>query len=127
MLGIRCDVRGDEMTAIMPFEQQIVGNVFLPAIHGGAIGAFLEICGVAQVYLSSDVERPPKAINVTVDYLRSAGPKTLYARAHIHRMGRRIANVRIEAWQERRDKPVAAMTAHFLLKEAAPAQGAPNT
>ena len=114
-LGIECEVRGDEMTAILPFKQENIGNTFLPALHGGAIGAFLEITAMAQVFLSSQVAKPPRPIDLTVDYLRSAGPKTLYGRAKIERMGRRMVNVKAEAWQDQRAKAVSVLHAHFLI------------
>ncbi len=41
-LGIEFDRRGDELTAIMPFDDKLIGNPMLPAIHGGAIAGFLE-------------------------------------------------------------------------------------
>ena len=34
-LGVEFDRRGDELTAIMPFERKLIGNPLLPAIHGG--------------------------------------------------------------------------------------------
>ena len=115
-MGITCDVRGDEMTASLPYKPELIGNTFLPALHGGGIGAFLEITAMAQVFLSSQTPKPPRPIDLTVDYLRSAGPKTLYGRAHIQRMGRRMINVRAEAWQDERSKAVAALHAHFLVE-----------
>ncbi|MEP5152507.1 MAG: PaaI family thioesterase, partial [Planktotalea sp.] len=32
-LGIKFDRRGDELTAILPFDPKLIGNPFLPAIH----------------------------------------------------------------------------------------------
>ena len=40
-LGVRFDRRGDELTAVMPFDDRLIGNPLLPALHGGAIAAFL--------------------------------------------------------------------------------------
>lgn len=114
-LGIRCDVLGDEMTATLPFSETLIGNAAIRAIHGGAIGSFLELTAMAQVYLLTDLDTPPKTINLTVDYLRSARAEDLYARAHVTKLGRRVANVRCEAWQSERGKPVASLHAHFLV------------
>jgi acyl-coenzyme A thioesterase PaaI-like protein len=38
-----------------------------------------------------------------------------FARAIITKHGRRVANVRAEAWQDDPARPVAAAHAHFLL------------
>jgi acyl-coenzyme A thioesterase PaaI-like protein len=39
-----------------------------------------------------------------------------FARAHVTKLGRRIANVRVEAWQATPNDPIAALHGHFLLK-----------
>lgn len=114
-LGMRCDIKGDEMTAILPYQDKLIGSVALQALHGGAIGSFLELCAMSQVFLNTELERPPRTINLTIDYLRSAKAEDLYARARITKLGRRIANVSCEAWQADRDKPVATLHAHFLV------------
>ena len=114
-LGVRAELAGDEMTAVLPFSQHLIGNPSLPAIHGGVIGAFMEMTAVAQLSLSQGLVRQPRTIDVTVEYLRSGRPRTVFARAMIKRAGRRIANVHVEAWQETRAAPIAALHGHFLL------------
>ncbi|MEM9124076.1 MAG: hypothetical protein AAGB03_12235, partial [Pseudomonadota bacterium] len=42
-LGLVAELKGREMTITLPFKHDIVGNPRLPAIHGGVIGAFLEV------------------------------------------------------------------------------------
>jgi len=65
----------------------------------------------------TDLARPPRPINLTIDYLRQGHAKDLYARAYITKMGRRMASVRAEAWQEEKAKPVTALMAHFMVGE----------
>lgn len=115
-LGMRVELAGDEMTTVLPYAQHLVGNPMLPALHGGVIGAFLEMTALAQLALAQPGQRVPKTIDVTIEYLRSAGPKDTYARAILRKVGRRVANVQVEAWQDSRAKPVAGMTGHFLLR-----------
>ena len=117
-LGLRVEVAGDEMTAILPFAEHIIGNPVLPAIHGGVLGALMEITALTQLSIAdvgSGLVRQPKPIDVTIEYLRSARPLTTYARASVRKLGRRIANVHVEAWQEQRASPVAALRGHFLV------------
>jgi uncharacterized protein (TIGR00369 family) len=116
-LGVRVELAGDEMTAVLPFADHLVGNPTLPALHGGVIGAFLEMTALAQLALLERRPRLPKAIGVTIEYLRSGRPVTTYARARVKRVGRRVANVEVEAWQDSRSSPIAALHAHFLLAE----------
>jgi uncharacterized protein (TIGR00369 family) len=114
-LGLRIETAGDEMTAILPFGQHIIGNPILPAIHGGVLGAFMELTAVAQLLLKEGQARQPRVIDVTIEYLRSGRPLTTYARADIKKVGRRIANVHVEAWQSERAQPIAALRGHFLV------------
>ena len=112
-LDLRAELAGDEMTVILPFSQHLVGNVQLPAIHGGVLGALLEITALAQLSLTQGLARQPRPIDVTVEYLRSGRPLDTYARATIKRLGRRVANVQVEAWQEERARPIASLHGHF--------------
>jgi len=115
-IGMRCEVMGDEMTAIMPFQDKLIGNIAIKALHGGAIGAFLELTAMAQVFLVAEhLTRPPRPINMTIDYLRQGHAKDTYARATITKMGRRMCSVRAEAWQDERSKPVTTLLAHFMV------------
>jgi uncharacterized protein (TIGR00369 family) len=114
-LGIQVDQKGNEITTIMPFKQSLVGNVNLPALHGGVIGAFLEMTAVIQLLFDTSCERLPKTIDVSIDYLRSGRPQPTFGRAIVTRHGRRVANVRSEIWQEERSKPIGLSHGHFLL------------
>ena len=115
-MGLRCEVMGDEMTMIMPFQDKLIGNIMIKAIHGGAIGAFLELTAQAQVFLVVDyLPHPPRPINLTIDYLRQGHAKDTYARATITKMGRRMCSVQAEAWQDEKTKPVTTLMAHFMV------------
>ena len=115
-LGMRCEVFGDEMTAVLPFQEKLIGNSAIQALHGGAIGAFLEMTAMAQLYLVGDLAQPPRAIDLTIDYLRSGRADTLFARASVRKLGSRMSSVHAEAWQSDRDKPVATLRAQFLVE-----------
>ena len=117
-LGVRFDDHGDELTAILPYANALVGNPLIPALHGGAIGAFMEITASAGLLAAADLAGLPKPIDVAIDYLRPGRPSDVYARASITRQGSRVANVRVEAWQERRAAPIATLHGHFLIKPA---------
>lgn len=114
-LGMEVDRKGSEITTILPFKEELVGNTNLPAIHGGVIGAFLELTSVIQLVYDTSCEKLPKTVDISIDYLRSGRPIPLYGRAIVTRQGRRVANVRTEVWQEEKARPVAASHGHFLL------------
>jgi acyl-coenzyme A thioesterase PaaI-like protein len=132
-LGIKFDRRGDELTAILPYQEMLIGNPTLPALHGGATAAFLETAALIELSWSilweemeqgrldpaaitpETMPRLPKTIDFTVDYLRAGLPRDAYARARVNRSGRRYASVHVEAWQDNRARPFAQATAHFLM------------
>jgi uncharacterized protein (TIGR00369 family) len=114
-LGMQAELAGDEMTAILPFEDKLIGNVKWQALHGGVLGAFMELTALAQLAVSEDMPRLAKPVDVTIEYLKAGRPRITYARADLRKVGRRIANVHVEAWQDQRDAPVAALRGHFLL------------
>jgi len=118
-LGLRTQMEADEMTVIMPFQDKLIGNPLLPALHGGSTAAMLELTAVARVALSFPRLRLPKPINVSVAYLRSGRPRDVHAQARIGKAGRRVAHVTVEAWQEDRANPIATLSAHFLIAEDA--------
>ena len=136
-LGIQFDRRGDELTAVLPYHDSLIGNPMLPALHGGATAGFLEIAAMIELSWSSlwdGVEaqgalpegplRLPKTIDFTIDYLRPGLPRDAYARARVNRFGRRYASVHVEAWQDNRARLFAQATGHFLMPPAAePAAG----
>lgn len=117
-LGLAIEHKGNEFTMTLPFARKLIGNPLLPALHGGVIGAFLEMTALLQLIDDSTSVSLPKTIDVTIDYLRSGRPVDTFARAIVSRLGRRVANVRAEAWQEERDKPIAALHGHFLVTPA---------
>lgn len=134
-MGLQFDRRGDELTATLPFREELIGNPILPALHGGATAGFLEATAIIELAwtgLWEDIEqnrvdpqsltpetmpRLPKTIDFTVDYLRSGLPRDAYARARVNRSGRRYASVHVEAWQDNRSRLFAQATGHFLMPE----------
>ena len=116
-LGLTSEQDGDDLIVTMPFADRLIGNPMLPALHGGATAALLELTAVAQAALSYPRLRLPRPINVTVAYLRSGRPVDVRARARISKAGRRVAHVLAEAWQEDEAQPIASLTAHFLVAE----------
>lgn len=134
-LGIQFDRRGDELTAVMAFDEKLIGNPSLPALHGGATAGFLEAAALIELAwvglwqsvedgvitlddLSGSTALPmPKTIDFTVDYLRPGLPRDAYARARVNRSGRRYASVHVEGWQDNRSRLFAQATGHFLVPD----------
>lgn len=125
-LGVSIERTGDGFDCVLPFRQELIGNPRLPALHGGVLGAFLELTAILRLIDDGRLERVPKPINFSVDYLRSAGPVTTRARAAIFKLGRRIAVVHVIAWQDSPDRPVVSGVGKFLLSGTAAARQGPE-
>ncbi|MEO0412144.1 MAG: PaaI family thioesterase [Pseudomonadota bacterium] len=121
-LGLRICKDVDGALAVeMPYKEALIGSPRPPRIHGGTIGALLEFAGTIAVARAArdDTDQAlgtlPKPIGITIEYMRGGAPEDIMASAQVLRLGRRIANVRATAWQERKDKPNATATMHFLM------------
>lgn len=104
-----------ELLTRMHYDPKLIGNIMLPALHGGTIGALLEAAAIFQVLWEIETIAVPKIITITVDYLRSGRPVDTLARAVLTKQGRRVVNVAVEAWQDDRSRPIASANAHFLV------------
>lgn len=116
-LGVKPFFMGEEFTLILPYQLSNIGNPALPALHGGGVGGFMEVCAIAQLIMANADADYPKPIGINIDYLRRGKPVETYARAQIFKQGSRVANVRVRAWQESFDKPIATLHGHFLMAQ----------
>lgn len=114
-LGIYPLIMGDELTLVLPFAPHIIGNPMLKALHGGAVGAFLETTAIVQLGLTGGKCSLPKPIGINIDYLRRGKAQDTYARAVIARQGSRVANVRVNAWQDNVADPITILHGNFLI------------
>lgn len=86
--------------------------------HGGATAGLLENAGYAalRTALLADGRDPQlKPINITVQYLAAGKSQASFAVGRITRLGRRNANVAVEAWQNDRSRPIATAVMNILM------------
>lgn len=114
-VGLEAYVDGGGLVTVLRFRPSNVGNTQIPAVHGGVVGALLEHAAILHLLAETDVKVVPKIINLSVDFLRPCLAADTFARGAVIKQGRRVANVRVQAWQEAADRPVAAGHAHFLV------------
>lgn len=105
-------------TVIMPFSKRIIGNIYLPAIHGGLIGAFLETAAIYRMRQDMDVANLPRPIGLTINYLRSGRAVDSYASVSIVKHGRRIVAFEAKAWQDDPARPIASAYGHFMVRQS---------
>ena len=117
-MGISAVVVAGELLGRLQFAGHLIGNPMLPALHGGVIGALLESTAIFQLMWETEAILLPRTITLTVDYLRSGRAVDTFARGVLTRQGRRVACVRVDAWQDDRSRPIAVASAHFLIESA---------
>lgn len=118
-MGFRYQATEEGVMLVMPFRPEIIGAP--GRLHGGSIAALLEFAGlVATVDEATRTygmpESLPRPINVTVEYLREGQPdEDTFAIAKVTRLGRRVANIRAEAWQSSRDRLIATADMNMVM------------
>ena len=117
-IGLQCGESNGHPLFALPYKRENIGNIFLPALHGGMLGGFIESCAVLFLYHQAGLAELPKMIDFSLDYLRSGKPETTYARCSLTRQGSRIANVAVEAWQSDSAKPIVVARCHFQMPAA---------
>lgn len=120
LLGLSAGMHGDELITTMKYGDHLIGNPALPALHGGTLGALLESAAIFELLWRAETIVLPKTITITIDFLKSAGAADTHARGVITRQGKRVSNVRVEAWQGDRSKPVASAHAIFMVMRGYP-------
>lgn len=107
-------LRREGTALVMPFQYLLIGAP--GRLHGGTVAGLMEMA--ANIAVRDALGGEPallKPINVTVDYLREGAPEDTFAEAFIQRIGRRVANVRVEAWQSDRARLIAAARTNILI------------
>ena len=104
----------------MPFQEHLIGNPFLPALHGGVVAGFAETAATLHLILHLKGAKFPKSIDFSIDYLRSGRPQETFASSEIIRVGSRVALVQTRCWQKRPEEPIVVTRAHFLLTDPDP-------
>ncbi|TRD10557.1 PaaI family thioesterase [Erythrobacter insulae] len=116
-LGIRGhDIENGVPVLTVEFGPSVEGR---PAhYHGGAIAGLLENAGYAVLrarLIEEGREAKLKPVNITVQYLSAGKTQPSFAKGRITRLGRRNANITVEAWQDNRDRPIATAIMNILM------------
>ncbi|MGZ8997418.1 MAG: PaaI family thioesterase [Allosphingosinicella sp.] len=107
-----------ELQFVMPFGDVVLGRPGY--LHGGAIAGLLEFAAIGAIFeaIGSSEGVGVKPINVTVNYMRGGTNHDTFAAAIVTRLGSRVANVEAHAWQQDRDKPIAAAQMNVMIRRS---------
>lgn len=89
-----------EATFVLPARPVLVGNPLIPALHGGAVAAFLETACAIVLARHLGLAQPPEQISINLQFLISGKLADVVTMPVIKRIGRRIAVLHAEAWQD---------------------------
>ena len=115
LIGLTCIPLGDSLIFKLPPNEDNLGNPSLPAIHGGVIAGFMEMSASLHALLTMDIDKVPKVVNFAIDYLRPGRHQETFAECRVVRQGKKMANVSILAWQDKRETPIATARVHLLM------------
>lgn len=117
-LGIRVAPGGPVPLFRLPYQDKLIGNPDLPALHGGVIAGFAETAALLHLVQALKGAKLPKGIDFSIDYLRAGRPRETFAECELVRVGARVALVQVRCWQSGPDNPIVVARGHFLLTAA---------
>ncbi|MBL6932832.1 MAG: PaaI family thioesterase [Rhodospirillales bacterium] len=115
VIGLECEVINNSILTRLKHLESNIGNYQMGFLHGGTVAALLEHAAIFHLLYEMEIQILPRIVNISVDYLRPCTGQDTLASATLIKQGKRIANVRVQAWQTNPARPVAAAHAHFLL------------
>lgn len=116
-LGIQILEAADQhVRARMPWQERLVGNPDTNMIHGGAVFAFLDqLGGLANAMRVFPAFEITPTIDFRIDHLRAPTPgAAIIGAADCYRLSEHVAFVRLEAWAEGSDEPIATGLATYM-------------
>ena len=118
------EVQRDDVGLVvhMPCREALIGNFMLPALHGGVLGALIELTARVAAQSQDAETRCPRILDSHINYLRSAKARSTFARADIVRQGRRTSLIQVTCWQGDENKPIATGQVQLLLPTMAAQQ-----
>lgn len=116
-LGFAFDgVEGDRVRLRVPWREDLVGDPETGVLAGGLVTTLLDHVGGMAVWTALDRFEPIATLDLRVDYMRAARPRTgLIAEARCYRLTRSVAFVRAWAFEDHPDDPVAAAQSAYML------------
>ncbi len=116
-LGIKVFEYQDSVPVLtVDFGQNVEGRP--QHYHGGATAGLLENAGYAVLrarLVEEGRDAQLKPVNITVQYLSAGKSRPSFAKGRITRLGRRNANIAVEAWQDDPTRPIATAIMNILM------------
>lgn len=82
----------------VPFREELVGDPFRPALHGGVLSTLIDTAGGAAVWTEIDPGDRVSTVDLRVDYLRPAPLTDIACEATVVRIGNRVGVTDMKAF-----------------------------
>lgn len=101
------------------FREELIGDPFRRAIHGGVLSAIMDTCGGAALWTQCERGDRLSTVDMRVDYLRPGLPQDIIVEATVLRLGNRVGVTEMIAYHpERRAEPIASGKAVYNVRRA---------
>lgn len=118
-LGLQAQQDSSGVWVHLPYQKSLIGNFMLPALHGGVLGALIEITARIAAHGKGAQASYPRILDSNINYLRSAQARSTFASAEVVRQGRRTSLVQVNCWQRERSVLIASGRVQLLLATTA--------
>jgi len=123
-LGIVLEYLNDGVAeGSIPYAAHLIGDPATGVIHGGAVSALMDSCAGAAVMSHPAGPSVTATLDLRIDYMRPATPdQAVFCRAECYNMTRAVAFVRVTAYDDDRNRPVATANGAFAVERPAKAK-----
>lgn len=103
--SVYIDGSGRDVSLVLRTSADHIGDAERQTIHGGIVAGFLE--DAALIWLRALGVSNARPIDFTTEFVRGATATDLAAAITVIRRGRRVINLRVDAYQDKRSDIVA--------------------
>ena len=120
MLGLRVsEIAEGRVRLFIPFQENLIGDIRRPALHGGVISTLADVCAGFAVWTRCRLDDRIATIDLLVDFLHPASPSDLFAEATVKLLGNRVGNAHVVIWSEgNADRHVAEGRAVYNIRRS---------
>lgn len=114
-LGLRAEMVDERLVVVLPALERHVGDARHRTLHGGVLAAFLE-AAAWSVLDAQGWGDTATTVSFSTAFVRPAAVADTCAAVDVVRTGRRVAHVRVDAWQSEPATVVAIGQGTFALR-----------
>lgn len=118
VLGLEVEELGDGYARMSAaFREDLIGDPFRRALHGGVISAMVDTVGGAACFTKCERGDRLSTVDLRVDYLRPGRPESIFVEAHVIRIGNRVGVTDMTAYHAgRKTEPIASGKAVYNIR-----------